>query len=1087
MSQKLVLFIACLLINGSFFGQNWIKKMNDPSVNFYDVQSAFNQHWKKAERKEKLKSFFMPGNKTEEENEGLILYKRWENFVEPRVYPSGDRNLLKYNAIEKEKFFTDHSYKSSRQAGGNWQPLGAFSVPAGGGGAGRLCCVRFHPTDPNILFAGAPVGGLWINMNTVGGWTTSTDALPTLGVNDVIVDPINTNIIYIATGDMDANDSYGVGVLKSTDGGITWNMTGLNYLVSQGRSVNRILMNPNDHNMIFAGTNLGLFKSIDAGITWVKVLASNPVKDIEFKPGDPTVVYAVASKNFYRSLNSGNSFSAVSTGLPGTTTVNRAAIAVTAADPSYVYIVYSTTSNNGFYGIYRSTDAGSTFSVRATSPNLLGWAVSGSDSDGQGWYTLSIAASPVNKDEVLVGGVNIWKSDDGGANWDLSAHWYGGGGAPYVHADIHDLIYRPDGSACYAACDGGVFVTDDGGASWQDMSDGLQIGQMYRLGGSATNSDIVIQGWQDNGTSVYNAGAWNRRIGGDGMECFIDWNDADVMFGELYYGDIKRSTNGGDNFYDIKNDITEDGDWITPWQQDPLDPNTLYAGYKNVWKSTDQGDSWTVISTFGGSNLKSLVVAPSDPNYIYVSNGTTIHKTTDGGANWNTVTYPLAGVDAITYITVSANDPNVVWITRSGYSIGNKVYKSINGGASWTNLSNGLPNLPVNCVVNQAGTAQGIYVGTDAGVYYTDTILSNWMPYSNGLPNTVIDELEIHYGSNKLRAATYGRGLWESKIYDPLSNVTFANFTADSTMGCPGLTVQFTDNSTNSPTSWNWYFPGGTPDTSSLQNPVITYSAPGLYHDVKLVVSNASGTDSVTKTSYIAISPQIVPTITLNNNDSICQGTSVQLKGSYAQSYSWVPTGQTIYQITANATGTFSVNTKDAFGCVTFSQPVSIYVFPTVPIPVITISGDTLFSNALSGNQWYYNGAAISGATAQTYVTNYVGGTYYVKVTDSVGICSAVSSVLTGLTEKSHIGISYNLYPNPNDGKCVLTLSSETEGDLLIEITDLPGRVVYKNKMRVTRLGQNETSINLSPFAKGVYMLQISNTKGTASKKIIVY
>jgi PKD repeat protein/photosystem II stability/assembly factor-like uncharacterized protein len=1087
MLQRFLLFTICLLLNGNIFCQDWVEKMNDPSVNFYEVQSSFNTYWKKEERKEKFKSFFTPGNKTEEENESFILYKRWENFVEPRVFPSGDRNLLNNNSKELEKTFSDHSYKSSRQAGGNWQPLGPFTVPTGGGGAGRLCCVRFHPTNPNVIFTGAPVGGLWISTNNGTGWTTMSGDLPTLGVNDVVVDPINPNVMYVATGDMDANDSFGVGVLKSTDAGVTWNITTLNSLIPQGRSVNRLLMNPDNHNMLFAGTSFGLFRSIDAGTTWVKVLTSTPVKDLEFKPGDPTVVYAVAGKTFYRSTNSGASFSSVTSGLPSLASVNRAAIAVTEDDPSYVYILFSSASDNGFFGVYRSTNSGTGFSSMSSSPNLLGWDTDGSDVGGQAWYTLSIAASPINRDEVIVGGVNIWKSDDGGASWNLNAHWYGGGGVPYVHADIHDLVYKPDGSAYYAACDGGIFMTQDGGASWDDLSDGLQIAQMYRLGCSATNSNLVIQGWQDNGTSVYNSGAWGRKIGGDGMECFIDWSNASVMYGEIYYGDIQRSTNGGASFSSIKNNIDEEGDWVTPWQQDPATPQTIYAAFKNVWKSTNRGSSWTPISTWGTtSNLKCLAVAPSNSNYIYVSNGSILRKTTDGGANWSIINYPLSGVDAITYITVAANNPDILWITRSGYSPDNRVYKSLDGGATWINLSAGLPTLPVNCIVSQAGTAEGVYVGTDVGVYYTDTVLGSWMPYSNGLPNVVVDELEIHYGSGKLRAATYGRGLWECSIFNPASALPFANFNADTTMGCPGLVVHFTDASENSPTSWNWSFPGGSPATSTLQNPIVTYNIPGHYQDVKLVVSNSSGADSVTKTSYIAISPQIQPTITLNNNDSICSGTIITLKSSQAQSYSWLPNGQAAFQISTSSSGTFSVTVKDVFGCTTTSLPMSIYVFPQVSIPTVTMNGDTLFSSASTGNQWYYNDSAISGAINQTYITTHVGGNYYVKVTDSVGICSATSSIITNVHEATESGVSYNLYPNPNHGKCILSLVSESDDNIHIEITDLPGRVVYNSSIQVKRLQLNETSIDLHDIAKGIYLLQINGTKGTTSKKIII-
>jgi PKD repeat protein/photosystem II stability/assembly factor-like uncharacterized protein len=1087
MLRKTLLLFVLLFASDLILAQDWVKKMSDPSVNFYDVQSSFDTYWKKEERKEKFKNFFRLNKETEEENEGLILYKRWESFVEPRVYPSGDRSLLLNNSTELEKYFTNQSYRSSRQAGGNWQPLGAFNVPTSGGGAGRLNCVRFHPSVPNVMYAGAPVGGLWVSTTGGMGWTTNSDAMPTLGVNDLAIDPVNPNVMYLATGDMDSNDSYGVGVLKSVDGGITWNSTGLNTLLSQGRYVSRVMVSPDDHNIVYAGSSIGFFKSIDAGVTWTKTLSTTPVKDMEFKPGDPSVIYVIASKTFYKSTNSGMSFSPVNTGLPAGSSVSRAAIAVTAADPSYVYIVYSHATNNGFYGFYRSTNSGSSFGLMADSPNLLGWDPSGGDNDGQGWYTLSIAASPIDKDEVMVGGVNIWKTTNGGSSWNITAHWYGAGSIPYVHADVHDLIYRPDGAAAYAACDGGIFETVDGGSSWTDLSDGLQIGQMYRLGCAATNANIVIQGWQDNGTNLYNNGTWERVMGGDGFECFVDWSNDNNMFGEVYYGDIERSTNGGSSFQSIKNNISEDGDWNTPWQQDPLDPQTLYAGYKNVWKSTDFGNSWTQISTFGGSTLKELVVAPSDPNYIYVTNGSTLTKTTDGGANWNTLTYPLAGTSSVSYIAVSDTDPNKIWITRSGFSLDNKVYRSDDGGVTWLNLSLGLPNIPVNCIVHQKGTNDGIYVGTDMGVYYKDNNNTAWFSYSNGLPNTVIDELEIHYGSNKLRAATYGRGLWESSIFDPASQLPFANFTADSTAGCPGLTVQFTDSTSNSPIAWNWSFPGGTPSSSTLQNPVVTYNTPGTYNDVKLVVTNAFGVDSVSKYSYIGISPQVIPSITLNNNDSVCSGTNVQLKASYAQTYNWVPTGSTNYLITVNSTGTYYVNTKDAFGCPTTSLPVDIYVFPAIGTPTIYIVGDTLFSSASTGNQWYFNGSPISGATDSLYIPTVIGGSYYVVVSDTNGVCSNTSSVFLSIEEKDDIGISYSIYPNPNNGNGTLSIISENESPLLIEITDVIGKIVYSEKMTPKVKQQTDVLIDLGTDVKGVYLLKISNSKGSTSKKIVVY
>ena len=1083
-----LLLLAAFLHEKNALAQEWVNKLKDPSVNFYDVQQSFNHYWKQEIRKEKFKNLFIFGKKTEEKKDGFTIYKRWENYVAPRVYPTGDRALIKTGNQEIQNLIVSHSYKSAMQVGGNWLPMGAFNVPANGGGAGRLSCIRFHPTDQNIIYVGAPSGGLWKTMDAGISWTTNTDALPTLGINDIAIDPSNPNIMYLATGDVDASDTYGVGILKSVNGGITWNITGLNWTTSQNRSVSRIIINPNDNNMLFAATSNGLFKSTDAGVTWTKVLSANGINDMEIKPGDPSVIYAVSPSSFYRSTNTGNNFITVSTGLPSNTAVSRIAIAVTPADPSYVYLLYADSNDNGFKALYRSANSGANFTLQSSAPNapnLLGYDSDGLDSGGNGWYTLSIAVSPVDKDEIVVGGVNIWKSYDGGLEWYLKAHWYGDNGAPYVHADIHELVYRPDGTACFAASDGGIFITTDGGNSWQDKSDGLQIGQMYRLGGAATNANLVLQGWQDNGTNLHNAGTWNAVLGGDGMECFIDWSDPNIMYAEYQNGGLHVSLNAGASFSDITTGIDETGEWITPWQQDPVSPLTIYAGFKNIWKSIDRGNNWTKISNLNSNGLTSLVVAKSNPQYIYASNGTSIFKTTNGGGSWVTLAGPLGVSNSKTYIAVSASDPEIIWVTFSGYTANKKIYKSLDGGLTWINLSGNLPNIPANCVVNQAGTNDGVYVGTDLGVYYLDNDLTSWMPYSNGLPNVVIDELEIHYGTSKLRAATYGRGLWETAIYNPTSTLPFANFAADSLSGCPGITVQFSDSTINSPISWQWTFPGGTPNTSVLQNPIVTYNASGTYNDVTLIVTNINGTDSVTKSSYIAVSPQVQPIISLNNNDSICQGQSVLLTSSTGNIFRWHPTNQTGQTININTTGTFSITVTDVFGCAVTSQANNIYVLPLPTIPVISISGDTLTSSAAAGYQWYLNGILMPNETNQTHIMQ-VGGTYKVKVTDNSGLCSASSLEFVGIDDEEKNGISYIVYPNPTNGLITLILQSKITDDILIEITDITGKIIFGKKIQ-SFTGRIETAIDMAFYGSGVYLLSLTNSKGNVAKKIVVH
>jgi len=714
------------------------------SENFYAIQNAFDTYWKSRD--------------TEEKGKGWKPFKRWEWFWEQRVSPTGEfpNSMHLYN--EYRKVVAQRELQPVQGSAASWSEIGPSSSPGGYAGLGRLGCVRPDPVDPNILWVGSAGGGLW--KSTDGGltWTTGTDHLPTLGVTDIAFDPVDPSTMYIATGDGDASDTYSIGVMKSVDGGVTWETTGLSWATSQTSLLNRVLVNPDDGNILIAAGS-GIHRSTDAGATWVQT-SSTRIFDLEFKPGDPTTMYASGNlSNVFRSTDGGASWTQMGGGFP--TAGRRVALAVTAANPEYVYALVANASS-GFLGVYRSTDGGSTWSMRANSPNLLGWEANGSDTGGQGWYDLAIAASPLDAEEIYTGGVNVWKSINGGTSWTISTMWYAVGGIANIHADQHDLYFLTGTSTLYAGNDGGIYRTTDHGSTWSWLGAGLRITQFYRFGNSQTDADRVIAGAQDNGTKMVNNTTWSDVIGGDGMEALIDYSDEDIMYGELYYGDIYRSMNGGISWAPISGGITESGGWITPYVIDPEDPATLYAGFRHVWKTTNRGTSWSIISNFGNSTLTLLEISPSNPDFIYAGTGGLIYRTTDGGAtNWTTLTRP-AGSGTTTDIAIHQFDPDHIWFTSSGYTAGQKVYESLDGGTTWTNISSNLPNVPVNCVLFQNNSPDRIYVGTDIGVWYRDQASPDWIEYNDGLANVVVTELEMQYATNKLRAATYGRGVWES-------------------------------------------------------------------------------------------------------------------------------------------------------------------------------------------------------------------------------------------------------------------------------------------------------------------------------------
>ena len=810
----------------------------DPDANFYETVAEFENYW---------------ANRTIEKGKGYKPFRRWQDYMAPRVFPKGDvkqagrafDEFLIYKQANQELF------DNARAA--NWTLLGPNGAP-GGGGAGRINFVRIHPTNSNILYAGAPAGGLWISTNGGTSWTTNTDQLSVIGCTDIAIDPTNTQVMYLATGDGDAGDTYSIGVLKSTDGGATWNTTGLTWTVNQGRTISRLLINPSNTQIIIAATSNGIYRTTNGGTSWTQEQTGN-FKDAEFKPGDPTIVYA-SGTTFWKSTNSGDTFTQITSGVP--TNSGRLAIAVTSANTAYVYLLSANNTDSGLQGVYRSTDSGTTFSTRATSPNLLGWNSNGGDAGGQGWYDLAIAASPTNADVVVVGGVNIWRSTNGGTNWTINGHWTGSG-APYVHADVHDLIFLPgNGTTYWAGCDGGVFKTTNSGTAWADISANMSIAQQYEVGLSSSNASLLVTGHQDNGTNKMNGVTWTEIYGGDGMQCFIDRTNNNVIVASYVYGDFIRSTNGGGSWSSIVSGLSGTAAWEAPIHQDPVTAATYYCGYSQMFKTTNSGTSWSQIGTLTGSGtIVEFDVAPSNTQVIYAARSNQLWKTTNGGTAWTNITgtLPVASA-AITYIEISPTDPNRVYVTFSGYSTGNKVFLSTNGGTAWTNYSTGLPNIPANCIVYQSGSSDGVYLGTDVGVYYRDNTLSSWQPYLTGLPNVVVRDLEIYANTAKIRAATFGRGTWESDLYSPGTNAPIADFTANYTNICPGSTVTFTDLSAYSPTSWSWTFTGGTPATSTVQNPTVTYNTPGTYA-VTLVATNANGSDTETKTAYITVSSPV--------------------------------------------------------------------------------------------------------------------------------------------------------------------------------------------------------------------------------------
>lgn len=769
MRNVIALFFVLSIFTVSF-SQKWLENLpqnkSKSEFTFFDYQKAFYSYW---EPYNVVNGYYIEKG-VKKKAYGWKQFKRWEYQMEGIIDPVTG-NFPNKSAFEIVQEAKQHKSFEKTLSTSDWTCLGTDNSPGGYNGIGRINSVAFHPTDLSKYWVGSAGGGLWVTSDNGVTWLAVTDNIGSLKINDVVLAPdfVTSNTMYIATGDKDQYpSSYSVGVLKSIDGGLTWNPTGLVFPMNANKTINKIIINPLNPNEIVVATSSGIRRSIDGGDSWTTALASSDLMDVEAKPGDFNTLYASTRDGVvHRSTNSGSTWSIVFYGV----SPRRIELAVSPNQPDWVYFGL-VNSDEGLYGVYKSEDSGASFNqvFDGTNLNLLSYSSDGSGTDGIGWYAMTISVSPNDANSIILGSVNTWRSLDGGLSWEIVSHWYGADGIQEVHADKHIHCYRDNGDL-FEGNDGGIYLSLDNGTTWQDKTNGIIISQMYKLGVSQSDSDEVITGLQDNGTKLLSSDAWADVKGGDGMECIIDYVNTDVQYGTYTNGQISRTIDHWSSSVEIQPSEAGEGAWVTPYIIDPNDTNILYAGYADVWRTVDRGDNWELISSMNsGQSLRSMAIAPSNSDILYVADNTKIWKTADGGISWDNITAGIpASSNNITYIAVKDNDPNTVWVSLAGFS-SQKVYQSTNGGDTWVNISSGLPSIPVYTIVynKKSSVINQLFVGTELGVYVKNGD-SDWELFNNGLPNVKIGELEIFYSSNlediRLKAATYGRGLWETPLY----------------------------------------------------------------------------------------------------------------------------------------------------------------------------------------------------------------------------------------------------------------------------------------------------------------------------------
>ena len=433
----------------------------------------------------------------------------------------------------------------AQPAVGTWSNTGPILFPVNVSGQvdgmGRVCQVKFHPTNAQKIYAVSASGGLFISTNNGHTWapTAGTDLLPTTACSAICIDYTNDHILYLSTGDPDYyGDDYGI--WKSTDAGITWSQS--NSGIGNRMSV-EILMDPNNHNTLVAATDDGIWKSTNAGASWTEKQNGGDFRSMVQKPGSNTILYAVTSKEYYKSTDFGDTWTQITNGLLIPSNNGGLRLAVSAADTNVLYI--GTTDSNGV--IMRSSDGGQNFTVvYADTSQCLVCYDQNPSSGSQGNYNFGLTANPQNANELLLVSHCVWRSTDGGTTWSKRTSWWN-----ECHTDMHDIKFNPyNNQQRFNANDGGLWMSTDTLATfWQPWSNGLAATEVYHAAQSPLIRQMVSMGTQDNG-ELYFDNVWKCNRGGDwGPVCGFD----DLPNANIYYvGSGNRRTLqpvGGDQSY----------------------------------------------------------------------------------------------------------------------------------------------------------------------------------------------------------------------------------------------------------------------------------------------------------------------------------------------------------------------------------------------------------------------------------------------------------------------------------------------------------------------------------------------------------
>jgi photosystem II stability/assembly factor-like uncharacterized protein len=655
---------------------------------------------------------------------------------------------------------------------------------------GRITALAADPSDPQTIYVAAAGGGVWKTVNGGDSWTALTDDQPTLTMGAIVLAPNHPEVIYAGTGEADgvgpaflASYSptifYGRGVLKSIDAGATWTLLGND--VFDRRSISRIVVDPNDMNIVYVAVgepgfngltgNQGIWKSTDGGQTWINTTAASGLPDnqaytdVIMDPSDNQHLFAAigtpsgnAANGLYETTDAGATWT-LSTGngtFPVGFTDARITLAISPTDPSRLYATIAT-GGGSLYRFLRSDDGGGSW-ITLNAPNYLG---------GQGNYDTTLAIDPTDPNRVYAGGqggdTGVIESTDAGVTWTGIA--VGASGMDGPHNDHHGIGFDANGKLLDGN-DAGIWRLEDpdlGAIRWSDLNTNLQITTFIGIALDPTDPTVAYGGSQDTGTEKYTGDpAWYQIRPNDGGYVRVDSSNPQTVYHEFFGISLERSDDGGDTWTTKTTGLSGASNFYIPYVLDPSNPTRLVLGTNRVFESTDRGDTWTALSTplVNGWNvvdpIDSVGVAPGDTNTIYASPNGHIFMTNDHGGSWKPIDIPgYAG--HFFDLKVDPADSQTAYAVRGVFG-GGHVFRTTDGGQDWVDISGDLPDLPCHSLAIGTG---GLFVGTDAGVYFSQDGGTTWIKPGEGFPSAQVNELALNENLGILAAGTHGRGMWE--------------------------------------------------------------------------------------------------------------------------------------------------------------------------------------------------------------------------------------------------------------------------------------------------------------------------------------